>query len=806
MVRAPMHSLLARAPSFLATAGLSAMAYFAAARLGYGLTIPHGVVALWPPAGVMLGLLLLSSRRFWPAILVGAAIGAIVAELLQGNTFLFGILAATTNLTESLIAASVVRYRIKSRQALATLRGLLEVSVTAAAVTNALTAWLGALLLQGYFHSGLMRVWLVWWAGDALGILIFTPVILAWLGPKPWRGRSASAVIEAVVVAVLFYFVADLSLGNSTIFGFKPLPYATLPILFWAAVRFGYAGAATLSLALTLIATWHATQGLGPFAAEGRGGLKVAIDLYLYLGIAGVATLIPAAALEERRLAGLKLRDSEDRYRGVVNAATDAIITIDEASRIEFVNPAIEAMLGYAPSDLIGHDLTMIMPAGFRQRHKVSLQRYVDTGQRHINWQSVLLTGLHRDGHEVPLEVSFGELHVGERRLFTGILRDITEKRRLEEQFRQAHKMEAIGQLAGGIAHDFNNMLTAIHGYSSVMLDNLPEHDTNRGDVAEILKASERAASLTRQLLAFSRQQVLAPRVMDLAATVHNIEPMLHRLIGEHIALVVNAPLGQFVRADPGQLEQVILNLAINARDAMPAGGRLEIAVSPAESPAAAGTSGVTLTVRDTGEGMDENTVRRIFEPFFTTKELGKGTGLGLSTVDGIVSQSGGEIRVTSAPGAGATFTITLPRAEQEADAPAAQKTATKPHKGKILLVEDDDTLRTLMKRFLERDGYIVCTAALPSEALVLAGDSSRQIDALVSDVYLPEMNGRSLADLIRASRPGLRVLLVSGYTNDDLVLSGKLGADTEFLQKPFEPRELIEKVDAMIARSDALG
>jgi PAS domain S-box-containing protein len=382
---------------------------------------------------------------------------------------------------------------------------------------------------------------------------------------------------------------------------------------------------------------------------------------------------------------------------------------------------------------------------------------------------------------------------------------DITERKRLESELHQAQKLEAIGQLAGGVAHDFNNLLTVITGRSHLALAQLPADHALRRHIELIQTTAERAAALTRQLLAFSRKQVLEPKVLDLNAVVTGLAPMLRRLIGEDLEFAaVPAPELGAVKADPSQLEQVILNLAVNARDAMPQGGKLTIETGNMELDDAytrrhLGASAghfVMLAVTDTGHGMDAAVKARIFEPFFTTKEPGKGTGLGLATVFGIVKQSGGSIEVYSEPGQGTTFKVYLPRVDEAVDetAPAAAPTLARGSET-ILLVEDDDEVRALARETLDENGYVVIPAADPAEALRLVSSHAGPIHLLVTDVVLPQLSGRGLAERLTPEHRDLRVLYMSGYTDDAIVRHGVLEEGAAFLQKPFTPHTLLLKV-----------
>ncbi len=385
--------------------------------------------------------------------------------------------------------------------------------------------------------------------------------------------------------------------------------------------------------------------------------------------------------------------------------------------------------------------------------------------------------------------------------------RDITERLRLEEQLRQAQKMEAIGQLAGGVAHDFNNLLMAIIGYSELLLARLREGDRLRKHIQEIKKAGERAAALTRQLLAFSRRQVLVPQVLDLNSVVSNVQKMLRRMIGEDIDLltVPASDLGQ-VRADPGQVEQVIMNLAVNARDAMPEGGKLTLETANVALDESYTRNHidvlpgryVMLAVRDTGSGMDAETLSHIFEPFFTTKEEGKGTGLGLATVYGIAKQSGGHIEVSSEPGQGTTFRVYLPRIEAAYEPAALGAPAEEMPRGTetVLLVEDDVVVCELLREMLQGSGYTVLEAGGARQALRMGERyAPRPIHLLLADVVMPEMSGPQLADHLARVYPKMKVLYISGYTDAAVARHSKLSTKAPYLQKPFAPEVLARKV-----------
>jgi PAS domain S-box-containing protein len=383
---------------------------------------------------------------------------------------------------------------------------------------------------------------------------------------------------------------------------------------------------------------------------------------------------------------------------------------------------------------------------------------------------------------------------------YEGTLSDITKRRELQAQFAQAQKMETVGRLAGGVAHDFNNLLTVINGYAEFLLSELPDGDSNREMAQEIHDAGQRASGLTRQLLAFSRRQVVQPVSLDLSEVADQMHKMLQRLIGEDIRLTFDLePEVWRVRADAGQIEQVIMNLAVNARDAMPEGGTLIVTTRNIEG----ATPEVMLAVADTGCGMDDATQSRLFEPFFTTKKAGQGTGLGLATVYGIVNQWGGHIDVASTLGHGATFRLYFPRAVgDEGGSPTATRTGVTRGSGVILVVEDEDALRRIAQRILSSAGYTVLLAASGEEALDLMARDAPAIDLLLTDVVMPGINGHELADRLCASRPGLKVLFASGYLHDAFPDRGRLGPEIEFLAKPYSPTTLTGRVRDVLDRT----
>jgi two-component system cell cycle sensor histidine kinase/response regulator CckA len=489
-------------------------------------------------------------------------------------------------------------------------------------------------------------------------------------------------------------------------------------------------------------------------------------------------------------------RESEARFRDLFESSPDAIFVKALDGTVLDVNPEGCRLHGLERGDLVGRNGLDLVPP--EQRGEVE-----QTFQRLAQGELTCVEGVSqtRDGRAIPVELRASRLTYSGQPALLLHVRDLTERRRLEEQLRQAHKMEAVGRLAGGVAHDFNNLLCAINGYASVLLRDLPSDHAMRADLEQIQQAGERATALTRQLLAFGRKQMLQPVVLDLNAVVVRIEQLLRRVIGEDVRLTTQLdPQLPRIKADPTQVEQVLLNLAVNARDAMPEGGTLTIrtglTVMNGERPELRPGKHALLAVSDTGCGMDAETRARVFEPFFTTKEVGQGTGLGLATVYGIVRQSGGTIDVESEPGRGTLFTIYLPCAD-DSPAPAAPPLPAVTARGGevVLLVEDQPEVRQVARRMLQLQGYQVLEARDGPEALEVQTRHVGPIDILITDVIMPGMSGRHLAEQLTALRPGLPVLFLSGHTGDAVLSRGVREESVAFLAKPFSADDLARKV-----------
>jgi two-component system cell cycle sensor histidine kinase/response regulator CckA len=507
----------------------------------------------------------------------------------------------------------------------------------------------------------------------------------------------------------------------------------------------------------------------------------------------------------EKSLQQSNLEEALNWQKAIFEGSRDAILISDIESRIVDVNEAASKLTGYSKEELLK------MRASDLQE-KMNFAEFEDIRDRlltgdEVQGEAAILT---KDGTKIDIEYRNLQVMISGVPHIHSTARDITAQKRLEAQFLQAQKMEAVGALAGGVAHDFNNLLTVIKGYTEMLLEDLAPDDPKRVDLECVEKAGQQAASLISQLLAFSRKQILQPEILNLNETVAEVSAMLRRLIGENIELgAITQPDLGLINADPVQIQQIIINLAVNARDAMPDGGKLTIETANArlDEDYARGRSiikegpYVMLAISDNGMGMDAATQARIFEPFFTTKVRGKGTGLGLSTVYGIIKQSNGFIWVYSEPGKGTTFKIYFPRAADGSARVIAQVKSGSKSRGSetVLVVEDEAPVRALAGRILRNNGYTVLEAAESVEALRIAREYGRDIHLVLTDVVMPGMSGRELACKLEALKPGIKALYISGYTDEAIVHHGILDSNVAFLQKPFTTDGLAHKVREVI-------
>ena len=770
-------------------------AYFVIAKLGLRFaTIGASISPVWPPTGFAIAALLLLGWRYWPAILAAA--------FLANATTHIPLLAAAAigcgNAGEALIGAYLMRGRARLDEPGA-VRDLDFFAAPGAALASAVTG-VAALAATGALPAGgFLPAFGLWWAGDVVGALTVVPLILSWATPSPtFAGRRT--LLELVSLAVGSVLLSLLLLGRLFPHSFLPpssYPYLLFPLVIAAAVRAGPRGAALATLVVALVAVGGAAQGGGPFAL--RTLPSTAAVLLVYIGVLAVTGLVLGAESGHRRHAESALNDAHENLRAIIQSAPLAIYTLGSEGTVLTWNAAAERLYGWRADEVLGRKLPTTPDGEQLVLRQNALAGHSITGME--------VTRRRKDGSQITINLSLAPLS-GPDGSVSGVLAiaaDLTALRQLEMQYRQSQKVEAVGQLAGGIAHDFNNILTAILSTTQLLLKELPAASVARRDVEEIADSARRATGLTRQLLAFSRRQVLELNALSVNSLVLDQERMLRRLIPESVELRTTlAPDLGTVRADAGQLEQVLMNLVVNARDAMPLGGVITVATANVDIdrhhahdhvPVQPGRY-IEIAVRDTGVGMDANTLSHLFEPFFTTKEPGKGTGLGLATVYGIVKQSGGYVWADSTPSQGATFIVYLPRVEEGTAEPELEFAAPSlDGKETVLLVEDQGEVLRVMRRGLEALGYTVLAAKGGPEALALAARHEGPIHLLVTDVVMPGMNGRDLALGLAATRPDTKVLYVSGYSDQSIVHQGLLSPGVAFLQKPFAPDALARKI-----------
>ncbi|MEA3247902.1 MAG: MASE1 domain-containing protein [Gemmatimonadota bacterium] len=796
---------------------------YLASSVGYELRLSAaGTVFLWPPAGIFLAALILLPRRDWPALLAGSLLGNAVADSQHGATPWLAVTGSAVNALEQGVAAWVVTRFGGERMRLRTLRELSVFVFGAVVLANAATALLGALVLRSYGAGPTPLIgWWRWWAGDGMGMLAIVPVALT----AAWAVRASTAR----QLAVDALYVLLVAFGGFVLLGSDPLAaspvahhaYIAIPLVVLSGARRGPFGAALAALALTGVAAWLAVNGALGVGRHGPGGAVVLFDVYTFLALATVSALIPATVIAERERAMRRVRESEERFREIADHIGEAFFVAELPSwRPLYLNPAWERISGVALE--VGRDSRRWLD----YIHPDDRAAFLAMGERVQRGEAA--SGEFRlarpDGAERRLRAATFPVRDAGGRLVraVGVGADVTDLRAAELQSSQLQKLEAVGRLAGGVAHDFNNLLTVIIAESEFLAGELPP-DERAESVGEVRRAAERAAALTKRLLAFSRREIVEPTVFDVRGVVDDTSRMLARLLGERVTVEARTsgrPL--CVRADRGQLEHVLTNLAVNARDAMPGGGRFTVEAThvAAIAEAADAVGGATdapdppdgwvqIAVSDTGHGMSREVLARAMEPFFTTKEQGQGTGLGLAMCHGMVAQAGGRIAITSTVGAGTTVRVYLPGVPLPEGGPhELTPRGDEPSWGTevVLLVEDEPGVRKVAARILEMRGYEVIEAAGVAEAERVFETVGHRVQLLLTDVVLPDGNGRELAERLRARRPGLPTLFASGYTEDVLLRDRISSHDVEFIAKPFRADELARRVRETLDRGEARG
>jgi two-component system cell cycle sensor histidine kinase/response regulator CckA len=803
-----------RPAAYLLTVGALAGLYFAAARFGLRYaSIGQSVSLVWPPTGLAFAALVALGYRYWP----GVAIGAFLANAATPVPLAAAAGIAVGNTLEALLAASLLRRAAGTRprlESMATIRALVAAALVGAiisAIVGVSTLTVTGVLAEPRAVSTVA----VWWTGDVLGALVVAPFLFAWLLNSRPR-KETRGVLEIILLCLGTATAAELGLTRYVGPMLHQVDYLYLlfPFVIWAALRFGARGASLMTLTISAVAVWHTTQGTGPFIAATAPGTLLAATCYL-AAVAVTGLTLAAAVAHERQTATSALEQREQQLRVALDAARMGIWSWSTADNRLIWDDTLRRLYGLTPAEEVGgyNDfLSRVHPEDREFVHGRVRHALEEGGSLDYEFRIILPDG------SVRWIADQGRVVLGEGRKplgMTGVCMDVTQRRATDEQLRQAHRMESIGRLAGGVAHEANNQMSVVIGATDFILRRLDVPPAVRSDVESVRRAAERTAAVTAQLLAFSRRQVLKPQVLDLNALLQRFHPVLRRMMGEDCSVTLRPGEGiGRLKADPGQLEQVLINLALNARDAMPQGGELiietlSVELSRGTAPIIQGVavrpgSYAVLAVSDTGHGMDQSVMIHIFDPFFTTKDVGQGTGLGLSTVYGIVKQSDGYIWAYSEPGRGATFKIYLPTTS-ESPAVLARPSGGVPVRASgelILVVEDEEAVRHTAARGLAESGYRVLQADSGHQALDLAAQSPDRIALVLTDVVMPGMSGRDLAAAIGELIPGIPVLFTSGYTDGEIVRRGLLAPGAAFLPKPFTVAALVravrERMDAV--------
>ena len=780
--------------------------YFLGGILGRESSFIGGTVALvWPPSGIALAAVILYGYRFWP----GVALGAFFFAAAQGNTSIsFIFLTAVGNTVGALACAYLLERIVKFNPSMEQVRDVAGLVALASMLGTTVNA---GFTVMGLCYSGqlgweaMFPKMMEWWVPNAMAGLVVTPFILSWAVKSHLKWKPI-VMIESACCAVGLLLGTLVSFTTWYAHGIQnyPLAYLPYPFLVWGALRFGQRGATTGTLLVASVAIYQLLRSRGPFVTGSERESLMLIGSYI--GVLGVTNMLLAAVGIERFRAERAVQDSERRYRGVVEDQAELICRFGPNGLLTFVNGAYCRFHRKTREELLGSRFEPNLVVGERE---VSLSDFTSAG---VPEPAVSFDGrvVRSDGEVVWQLCTVRRLvdEEGGGHEFQAVIQDITRRRQIEEQLRQAQRMEAIGQLAGGIAHDFNNLLIIIKGYMTLLLNNQGYDEKTVATLKKVLTAGERASSLTQQLLTFSRKQALRFQVLNLNEVLQETTRMLGRLIGENIRQTLScSEPAPHIRADAGMLQQVLLNLAVNARDAMKQGGDLYFSTSEimvGETYVRMKGKGrpgefICLTVRDSGAGIPEKDLPRIFEPFFTTKPDGEGTGLGLATVFGIVEQHDGWITVDSEVGKGTVFRIYFPRIDPStAGELNVAKTDVRVVGGSetILVVEDEGPLREVVRSILESYGYRVFDAPDANVALELWRKHRDEIDMLMTDMILPEgPSGKDLGDRLMAEKPSLRVLYTSGYNMDEFRKQMPLDEGDNFLPKPYHPQMLAQAI-----------
>ncbi|MBI2388726.1 MAG: MASE1 domain-containing protein [Deltaproteobacteria bacterium] len=775
-----------------------------AVAVGFGITTKLGLLAIappenvsyfWPASGYLLAVLALLPQRRWAAALAVVFPTGVLLNVFGANRGLVPSLGyALADVLEAFPAAVLlVRFGGSQKPEFTTLRQVFALVLGAVPAGAVLSAGVGAAVATRFgSQPGYLAVFRTWAAAVVISEVVVTPLLVTWAR----RSRlSKREMAESGLVVAMLGGVAAYVLGTATPW---PLIFLPFPIALWAGLRLGPRGAALASFAFAVLAVVLARRGITPFGMASSTALRVQWTQGL-IGTLAVSSLALAAAIAEQEVTAAQLRDAESRHRLIVEEAPIGVVLTGRDGTIAQANAAFCNLLGRSPEEVLGHTFAEFTHPNDLAANLEVLHDLVKGSRERATFEKRYL---HSNGAVVSTLVHIAAIRDDQGRFSNTItvVEDITQRRLLEEQLLQAQKMEAVGKLAGGVAHDFNNLLTVILSQSELVAQRIPDK-LLKDALGDVTDAARRGAGLTRQLLAFARKQVVEPKTLDLNVLIGDMMNLLRRLITENVELrFVPTPDLFSVRVDPSQLEQIVVNLAVNARDAMPRGGTLviktaNVTVQPGEVAEVRPGEWALLTMTDTGEGMSEETRRHAFDPFFTTKERGRGTGLGLATVHGIVSQSEGHIAVTSKLGEGTTFHLWFPRVVESTAESMRGVAAARTGTATVLVVEDEPAVRRVACDVLRGNGFRVLEAPDAESALAVAESHSGIIDLVVTDVIMPGDSGRTLVDALLVKRPEMRVLYTSGYTDDLIAHHGVLAPGVSFLQKPYAPADLIEKV-----------
>jgi PAS domain S-box-containing protein len=769
---------------------------------------PVAVAPFWFSNGFSLAILLLTPRSRWAWLLGGIFCSSFLLEMQFGYIPVSSVIMAASNVVEPLGCALLMQTLAGGAIVLSNLRGVLVLLLSPWLVCM-LSAAMGAYgVLLSKPDSSFNLGWKLWYLDDVLGIYVITPGLLA-LSERalrsPWGGRHFEKLaLAACLTAVCLYVFARYDAELFDAF----TVYWTLPFVLWGTLRFGVLGATMATFFVTACALLFTVKGLGPFAMSGADRADGALALQFFSAIHTGSVLVLAAVLAQRDRAQRQLDAGATRLRNMLEYAPDAIVVLDvETGRFVEANTNAEKMFGLSKEELLARGPVELSPQQQRDgtpsadAGKNYIQNALEGKPQTFEW-------LHIDGRgeTIECEVRLSPFPMEGRRLVRGSLVDITERRRTESALQQVQKNESIGRLAGGVAHDFNNLLTVVIGNAELAQRHAGENARLTRQLDNILESARRGARLTQQLLGYARRQVMQPEILEINEILRNSADLWRRLIGEDIELALRpADEKLLVKADRGQIDQVLMNLIANARDAMPKGGRILVEAVPIVlgeeyvrvRPDVTPGEYVLIAVTDNGEGISPDVLARVFEPFFTTKPAGKGTGLGLSMCFGIVKMSGGHLALYSEPARGTTIRVYLPRLQGvEGRKPTTTDLHSPLGRGEtVLLVEDEKTIRELVQTVLEGAGYTVICSPDGYAALEIARLRPVAFDLLITDVVMPRMGGKELADALLKEKRVQKVLFTSGYTENAIVHHGVLDPGIHFLPKPFTAAALGRKV-----------